>query len=1085
MRILIILLLLVCITESPAQGYAPFIRNFGQRDYGKNLPPANNAVVQDQRGFIYAANTGVVLEYDGNDWRSIPVKTGDYVSALAVDQNGIVYVGSMNDIGFLSPDAQGKMSYHSLKALIPEEHNNFGLVLRCNVAQDAVYFQEEFKLFRYADGKIEVLPAPVSFHLSFSCDGKFLARERSLGLVTVENGELKTLSNDPLLVNNGIFAVEKWNEKEWVLGIRDQGLFLYDHQNNKLRHFGKDTLLMKQVQINDLCVLQSDDIRLAVSSSGQGVLLFNSSGQLIKTIKRSSGIQTDEIRDLHKDFKGNLWGVSPSGVHFMRINSPFEMFSARHGLEGEVESLCLFNGHVYAGTSSGLYAGNSSGRTIFENAGDVKGHVTEVRSFIDASGNELMLVSTSDGLYLKTLSETKKISRDIFNAAYFDAELNTILAVGKSGVYSYAYPSGMLIQIEKMSIARGLRIEKNHLLSNGETHQFWIGMVEEGVIKILMDRDGTFSAHVYTQADGLGHGSVRPFVYRDEVIFATGTGFQYFISEEEIRMGLDDSLKGNPDYERGMFDMYTLLDSVWRNPIGGIAIDKHNGAWLVADNAVLHINKNGTTDSLTFAEVDLGMINEIFAPGGQTLFIAGSNGLIKFNPDFQSPDVFSHPVMIREVFSSGGKFHFYGSYGDSLKIDAQQLPENYPQLAYSENALEFRFAFPTAESPQKAEYAWMLEGYEEKWSEWSPQNSVAYTNLHEGAYTFRVKARNQNGFHSEEAFFHFTILPPWYRTYWAYAAYFIFLALLIFIAIRIASYRLKQKNIQLENIVQQRTAEIAQKNNELEHQNEQILHQKQEITDSITYAKRIQEAILPIRNEIRRYFPQSMVLFKPKDIVSGDFYWFYHQKGKSILVCADCTGHGVPGAFMSMICTDKLNHAALEKDIFEPGLMLSEVNKGIKRSLKQENDENIQTKDGMDAAIFSFEHATSVLTYSGANRPLWLLRGGLIEEFKPTKCAIGGFTPEEQIFEQIEIPIQPGDQIYMSTDGYADQFGGEKGKKMMVKNFKEKIISVSRLSMDEQLQALQEHFESWKSHPDENGNPYEQVDDVCVLGVRF
>jgi serine phosphatase RsbU (regulator of sigma subunit) len=311
------------------------------------------------------------------------------------------------------------------------------------------------------------------------------------------------------------------------------------------------------------------------------------------------------------------------------------------------------------------------------------------------------------------------------------------------------------------------------------------------------------------------------------------------------------------------------------------------------------------------------------------------------------------------------------------------------------------------------------------------------------------------------------------------------LILLVYIAIRISSYQLKQKNIRLEAIVQERTAEIAHKNVALEHQNIQILHQKAEIMDSITYARRIQEAILPLRSEILRAFPNSFVLFKPKDIVSGDFFWFQHYNGKSIIICADCTGHGVPGAFMSMISSDKLNFTVHEKRIFSPGAMLSEVNKGIKKSLKQESEEGEKTKDGMDAAICSFDPERSELIYAGANRPLWLVRNGEIQEYKPTKCAVGGFTPEDQIYEEVIISILPGDRVYMSTDGYADQFGGEKGKKMMVKNFKEKILAIQHLPLVEQGNALGAYFEAWKGHLDEKGEAYEQVDDVCLIGIGF
>jgi serine phosphatase RsbU (regulator of sigma subunit) len=188
---------------------------------------------------------------------------------------------------------------------------------------------------------------------------------------------------------------------------------------------------------------------------------------------------------------------------------------------------------------------------------------------------------------------------------------------------------------------------------------------------------------------------------------------------------------------------------------------------------------------------------------------------------------------------------------------------------------------------------------------------------------------------------------------------------------------------------------------------------------------------------------------------------------------------------MSMICTDRLNHTVLEKKIKTPSAMLMEVNQGIKRSLKQEDESDLKTKDGMDAAVCSFNHQTNELIYAGANRPLWLLRKGELLEYKPTKMAVGGFTPEEQVFDETIIKIEKGDIVYLSTDGYADQFGGPKGKKLMVKSFKELMIKNSSLSFDEQHDKLDRFIEDWRHTKTEDSDFIEQVDDMCVMGIRF
>ena len=248
------------------------------------------------------------------------------------------------------------------------------------------------------------------------------------------------------------------------------------------------------------------------------------------------------------------------------------------------------------------------------------------------------------------------------------------------------------------------------------------------------------------------------------------------------------------------------------------------------------------------------------------------------------------------------------------------------------------------------------------------------------------------------------------------------------------------------------------------------------ITDSITYAKRIQEAKLPKKEEIYSSFPQSFIMFKPKDIVSGDFY-FFHKKNQLIFIAAaDCTGHGIPGAFMSMIGSEKLEDAVLQSD--DTSEILRQLNYGIKTSLKQsESDES--TRDGMDIAICSVDTESLIVRYAGANRPIWIIRKAQteVEEIKATKIAIGGLTEDSQHFDSHEIKLKRGDTFYISSDGYADQFN-DKNKKILTKKFKEILLDIQDKSMQEQEKYLGDFIESWKVGTD-------QVDDILVIGVRL
>jgi serine phosphatase RsbU (regulator of sigma subunit) len=259
----------------------------------------------------------------------------------------------------------------------------------------------------------------------------------------------------------------------------------------------------------------------------------------------------------------------------------------------------------------------------------------------------------------------------------------------------------------------------------------------------------------------------------------------------------------------------------------------------------------------------------------------------------------------------------------------------------------------------------------------------------------------------------------------------------------------------------------------------EIEEKHKSIQDSIEYARVIQQAILPSISEIQKHFIDSFVFYRPRDIVSGDFYWFTQLSEYEVLIAAaDCTGHGVPGAFMSMIGYTILNEIVNEKKIHEPSLILNFLNSSITQSLKQE-EEHSKSRDGMDIAFCKFNLSTKVLTYAGANRPLYLIKSnGEFKEIKANKFPIGGMNLDfEKKFTSHQFQLEKNDCFYIFSDGYADQFGGVNGKKFMTPNFQKLLLSIYTNPMEYQLQSISSRFDEWK------GNN-EQVDDIMVIGVK-
>lgn len=289
------------------------------------------------------------------------------------------------------------------------------------------------------------------------------------------------------------------------------------------------------------------------------------------------------------------------------------------------------------------------------------------------------------------------------------------------------------------------------------------------------------------------------------------------------------------------------------------------------------------------------------------------------------------------------------------------------------------------------------------------------------------------------------------------------LLILVFVFVILRSYRQKQSA-----------------NRMLEEKNTIIEEKNKSITDSINYARRIQNAILPDLDEIYKRLKQSFILYKPKDIVSGDFYYYAEEKNKILVAAADCTGHGVPGAFMSMIGNDALNEIIVGKGITSPGDILNKLHDSVRVALKQDTSK-MESSDGMDMALCSLDPASNILEYAGALRNLYIARSGCkeLEVVKANKQSVGGLrSDEKKTFTNHKIQLHPGDTFYIFSDGYADQFGGKDGKKFMMRRLRELLVEIQPKGMKEQGQALDQRIENWKG-------TREQVDDILVIGIKI
>lgn len=517
------------------------------------------------------------------------------------------------------------------------------------------------------------------------------------------------------------------------------------------------------------------------------------------------------------------------------------------------------------------------------------------------------------------------------------------------------------------------------------------------------------------------------------------------------------------------FTSITEEEGLPNNKIYAVLEDNNKNFWISSDKGLCMLNPNLPIENpkaIRTFDVNDGIQGNEFAQGGYfkdevtgELFFGGTNGFNIFDPSKITEN--QHKP---EVFITSFKI-----FDKEIQLDTSILFKRSIELSYKQNFLSFEFVGLDYLNPSKNLFQYKMEGLDLHWSTPSERKYAAYPGITHGEYIFKVRAANNDGvWNNEGTSFSIVIKPPFWRTKW-----FIFLTITtgiiaVFLYIRIRTYRLEHEKKVLEEKVAQRTEELRKKN--------------KDIMDSITYAKRIQEAILPKVSEFDRAFENNMVLYKPKDIVSGDFFWFTSKNKTRIFAAADCTGHGVPGAFMSIIGNNLLEKIVNERNITTPGEILHELNDNIKDALHQEGKRG-DTNDGMDIAICAIDEGSNKLYYAGAYRPLLLISNKEVINYKGNANSVGGAQVNKiKTYDTQEIIIKPNDKIYIFSDGYIDQFGGPKNRKFMLKNLKNELLKISHLDMLEQEIFLDELIEYWMNGYEEK---HEQIDDILLVGIEF
>lgn len=1056
MRTLLVIWFHLLLSAVVAQQSPYYIKNYTTAD---DKPIAQMwQGVQDKRGIIHIAATSHVYHYNGTNWSWTTVKFGSANRQISYDEkNDRLYVSSVSDFGYLDRNAFGAYQFVSFLPQLTDSQKVFLDVWKIYREGEYVYFQSAERIFVVQGTQVVKVIEPHqghSFALMFQCNGLLFVRERGVGLVRVSINGLQTISGTDFFATERLLGALPAGKDSILLLTGDFGwkMMHLTGRSAQVTHYA----IPNEQELINFGVLGCEYINSEEYAvvSRTGVHIYNKQHQLLHSFNKVAGMTDESIGEIFVDREGNIWAFHNNGCSRVSYHGPVQSFGENFGFSGTAECLIVNRDTAYLGTFEGFYM-----CTPFSKLGrGARFEPTPIQMqevwHVSATNNGA-LVGSAFGTWWYKPGRTISVTTTYTNFITLYPDSIHALAGERGGISVLSFTDNKWSQLTHFNLPGKEIIRLSAVRSTVDNrYEVWATTREKHLLKITYDHKEVYEVREYDENNGVSLVDLYPVLVNDTLYFFNYyTAFRYKSAK--------DINKNSACFEEAP-DMFTRL---YLQP--GIEISPPLDHRLFLDRikeqrTVFYGLHNGRIirNTATLGNIFQGSyIQHGFVTPDNYVYILSSHSIFRFDKSKPFNTQLRYSTVISEVKFSGDSMPYI-------------LPEKlFPrEISFASNSVRFKFAAPYHAYEMMPQFSYQLTGYDTGWTVFSKAHEKEYTNLPEGTYTFKVKAMNPLNMESETAEFTFTILPPWYRTGWAYTGYVVLLILLIWIAIKIATYRINRQKLKLEGIVAERTEEIEIKKQELE---EALL----DLNDSINYAQRIQQAMLPKRNELNNYFEDAFILFQPRNVVSGDFYWLAEHNQMIYVACADCTGHGVPGALMSMIGSTLLTQIVKEKGLIHPDEILHALHDGVRAALKQ--DSGNETRDGMDIALCVIDKEKHLLHYSGANRPLWMVRNGEFVEYKANKFPIAGELHKEgQRYVAHTISLQQDDAIYLSSDGYADQFGGEKGKKYMIKRLHGKLTEVAGLAMRVQAAILQEEFENWKG-------TQEQVDDVLVMGFRY
>jgi len=794
--LLIILFYLFNYSNSVAQinqKGVPLITNYSDATY--NAFPQNWQAVQDKRGVMYFANQTGILEFDGRAWRLIKLNDGVFMRSLAVDADGIVYFGTSGSFGYLEPDKQGQIMSIALSDLIEDKESVKFDFWKIIPHKNNIYFFNEHSLFRYnkTNGTIKTWDLNYDIFQVFLLNDNMYLSSFDRGLIMLKDEVLTDLKNGDFFYDIGIVSLISLSKNKMLAVTYDRGIFsisIDDNQYLDIKLFD-ESLNVRTQNILFYSAEQLNDYEIALATLGSGLFVIDKEGRLVSVIDESMGLISNNVSYIYNakndSEKSVLWVVTDKGISKVEWHSPIRIFNENNGVKGAVTDAIRYQDKFYIATMEGLYYYSINKETQLPVFNRIQGIDKEVwqLSLMKHKNKDYLIASSSYNLFLI----------DGIQATQLTKSYTTYSALQLASNPTVAYVS-LDRGLAKLDITNALFVDAGAIQKSGVTSNSRIISEDlNGNLWLFSSKDGVI--HYDTKKDTI----IRIFNQKTDSLLPIIN--RIFKVEGRLLLGTKDGIYEYDEMLQNFIPtkLFKNNASAQKIEILRVYVDKHI-AWIVAKednkNVIGKLNfKDETIDRMPFNRI---INNNIwgFYKDNDDIMIFSSDLLYVFNNQYEKNYFGTYNALIRRVVLNNDSIIFWGTnyvYNDKKRVFSQiQHPETVKTLPFAYNNISFEFSAAFFEAEEHLEYSFFLEGNDANWSEWSKRADKEYTNLFEGKYTFHVKAKNVYGVESTIASYSFIILPPWYRTVWAYISYLILLVLLIWGIVKLSIYRLQKIN---------------------------------------------------------------------------------------------------------------------------------------------------------------------------------------------------------------------------------------------------------------------------------------------------